>query len=509
MDFSKLLNAIRGNKAADASAAPKDRPESETVIPVEVSPTVAAADHPPPLRPSGGVVQSLLGPFTGGNREPASVSSQPPQVANGPQAANGYDDDLASVLPSSPLSSAPSITDSPLPISQPTSLPGLSASSPLDGDWFDVPFGHEPRPAATGSEVSVLDLPPEAAAPTPVNAQALEDLLMTAPSVAPPADPFEVSGKIDLSWTPTETSPPETGVLDSSTSLGAGMESPPLPSSAVGTPTALSPPSIPPPPIINPLADFEVGGYTAPPLPTGILSSGEAHTDSGEAQADHLPVEAAAPPAPSDLDPAVEGMAPPLGPAQATYADWIIEYLDEALIVLDAQSVICQLNPMAEYLLGGSRTDLCGRTLLDVSQQAGDNAPLWEHLAVTSEAQQFSTTVTLPDGQPMMASFVVCDLPPQSNWTGGRVIAIRDETRIRAEVAQMMETLTPPPQASALNVTPEQLAAMHTSLQMVLGFAELLHRGEYGPMNPQQFEMFRNIEHHAKQLAGWLGLPQG
>jgi len=27
-------------------------------------------------------------------------------------------------------------------------------------------------------------------------------------------------------------------------------------------------------------------------------------------------------------------------------------------------------------------------------------------------------------------------------------------------------------------------------------------------MNPQQFEMFRNIEHHAKQLAEWLGLPQ-
>jgi hypothetical protein len=85
----------------------------------------------------------------------------------------------------------------------------------------------------------------------------------------------------------------------------------------------------------------------------------------------------------------------------------------------------------------------------------------------------------------MMASFVVLELPAQDPWPGGRVLAIRDETRLRAEFAQMMEDLAPPPApASALQVTPEQLTAMRTSLQMVLGFAELLHRGEYGQMNP-------------------------
>lgn len=97
MDLSKLLNVIRGNKAADASAAPKDRPETEPVIPVEVSPTVAAADHPPPpVRTSGSVVQSLLGQFTGGHREPSPPTppKTPPQGT-----ANGYDDVLASVLP--------------------------------------------------------------------------------------------------------------------------------------------------------------------------------------------------------------------------------------------------------------------------------------------------------------------------------------------------------------------------------------------------------------------------
>lgn len=109
MDLSKLLNVIRGNKAADASAAPKDRPETEPVIPVEVSPTVAAADHPPPpVRTSGSVVQSLLGQFTGGHREPSPPTppKTPPQGT-----ANGYDDVLASVLPPGAAASSPATTD--------------------------------------------------------------------------------------------------------------------------------------------------------------------------------------------------------------------------------------------------------------------------------------------------------------------------------------------------------------------------------------------------------------
>ncbi len=509
MDFSKLLNAIRGNKAADASAAPKDRPETEPVIPVEVSPTVAAADHPPPVRTSGSVVQSLLGQFTGGHREPPPPASPktPPQGM-----ANGYDDDvLASVLPPGAAASSPATADTA------RKMPPTDTAAPLDGDWFDVSLD-ETSPAATAAvDVPVLDLPPDVPATSVAPANVLTDALLTAPAVAPAVDPFEVSGKVDLSWTPTETPTEPSPVADFPSRndiTDTGLPLAPAPPMAAPLATtqpvealpveALLEESPPPPMDFAPAA----GGFSqgvsieAPLAPVNDWGFPPADTPAMPPASEAAPVSAA-----GIAEPAAASV-PATGPA--SWSDWLVENLDEALMVLDAQGTLQQMNPMAEYLLGAPRQDLLGRSLLDISQQlGGDNAPLWEHLSVTTEAQQFSTNVTLPDGQSMMASFVVLELPAHDLWPGGRVIAIRDETRLRAEFAQMMEDLAPPPApASALQVTPEQLTAMRTSLQMVLGFAELLHRGEYGPMNPQQFEMFRNIEHHAKQLAEWLGLPQ-
>ncbi len=504
MDFSKLLNAIRGNKATDASAAPKDRAETEPVIPVEVSPTVAAADHPPPpVRTSGSVVQSLLGQFTGGHREPPPPAppKTPPQGT-----ANGYDDVLASVLPPGAAASSPATADTA------RKTPPMDTAAPLDGDWFDVSLDERAPTATAAVDVPVLDLPPDVPAPNVAPANALTDALLTAPPVAPAVDPFEVSGKIDLSWTPTETPAAPSSAADfpsQNDRMDAGM------------PPAPAPPMTAPPATTQPVEAFLA---ESPPPPMDFAPAAGGFSQGVSIEAPLAPVNdwgfppadtPAMPPTSAAMPVSTAGLAVPAAASvpdaqPASWSDWLVENLDEALILLDAQGILQQVNPMAEYLLGAPRQDLLGRLLLDISQQlGGDNAPLWEHLSVTTEAQQFSTNVTLPDGQSMMASFVVLELPAHDLWPGGRIIAIRDETRLRAEFAQMMEDLAPPPApASALQVTPEQLTAMRTSLQMVLGFAELLHRGEYGPMNPQQFEMFRNIEHHAKQLAEWLGLPQ-
>ncbi|MCS7079522.1 MAG: PAS domain-containing protein [Chloracidobacterium sp.] len=484
MDFSKLLNAIRGSKAADASAAPKNRPADDKVIPVEVAPTVLAADHPPPTRPSGGVVQSILSPLTD-RREPS-----PPPPSNPPvlQPAGRYADDvLASVLPT-PSSPPPPVDPKP-----PTGPPPAEPLPPsLEGDWFDVSLEPAFNASSTVGEAegAVLDLPleePPVSGAMP-QAELLGDALLMEPTVAPPADPFEVSGQVDLSWSPVEaTSTPTAFPYQAVGGDGLPVVTPNL------NPASPSPV---PPPGLDPLADFAAVGHSSPPdfLPTPDAPVTET------AVAPTYPVDET--PHSTDASFAFVAAAPP------SYADWLLDNLDEAIILLDADGVIHRMNPMAEYLLGCPRTLAHGQTLLDISRRLdGENALLWEHLAVTADAQQFSASVTLPDGQSMMASFVVMALPPQDAWPGGRVIAVRDETRLRAEIAQTMEELAAA-SSSALMVTPEQLTAMRTSLQMVLGFAELLHRGEYGPMNPQQFEMFRNIEHHAKQLAEWIGLPQ-
>ncbi len=506
MDFSKLLNAIRGNKAADASATPKDRPEDEAAIPVEIAPTVLAADHHPPARPSGGVMQSLLGQLTG-NRELPPLSKPP---VTEPANSRYVDDVLASVLPppSSPLSASSSPAD---PGAPPSTLPAAAIPPPLEGDWFDVSLDvSTPGERRDESDSAVLELPPEDLPPVsavPQMDEPLRDTVLTVPSVSPGVDPFEVPGHVDLSWTPMESAPMppapvETELLpqgDGKAALiGGGVSELELPPAAVPPPV--------PPPLFNPLDDFTAtagGSYAAPDdIAFGVQVAANAYTDAYTA----------APGESTDLA-SKTGQEAVAQPPEATAglpstADWLLENLDEAILLVDAAGVIHRVNAMAEYLLGCERAVVQGQTLLDLSQQLGNaNAPLWEHLAVTPDAQQFSTSIILPDGQPMMASFVVMELPPLDAWPGGRIIAVRDETRLRAELSQTADE-SPAAPPSALTVTPEQLTAMRTSLQMVLGFAELLHRGEYGPMNPQQFEMFRNIEHHAKQLAEWIGLPQ-
>lgn len=217
--------------------------------------------------------------------------------------------------------------------------------------------------------------------------------------------------------------------------------------------------------------------------------------------------------------PATPSQALPAPPAIATRAGLLAEAmfakLNEALILLDNDGIIHAINPMGEYALNCLSADGVGRRLYDVGRKYGaTNVELWEHLATSVEEQQFAAELHFADGHVMTTTIVVVEIPAQAPaWSGGRAVAIRDVSHVRAEITESFEeSLRHHEEAaratsSALLVTEEELNRMRASLQMVLGFSELLHRGEYGAMNPQQFEMFRNIEHHAKEMANLIGLP--
>lgn len=206
-------------------------------------------------------------------------------------------------------------------------------------------------------------------------------------------------------------------------------------------------------------------------------------------------------------------------PAIATRAGLLAEAmfakLNEALILLDNDGIIHAINPMGEYALNCLSADGVGRRLYDVGRKYGStNVELWEHLATSVEEQQFAAELHFADGHVMTTTIVVVDIPAQAPaWSGGRAVAIRDVSHVRAEITESFEeSLRHHEEAaratsSALLIDEEGLNRMRASLQMVLGFSELLHRGEYGAMNAQQFEMFRNIEHHAKEMANLIGLP--
>ncbi|HNG92129.1 MAG TPA: hypothetical protein PLB32_04980 [Acidobacteriota bacterium] len=213
-------------------------------------------------------------------------------------------------------------------------------------------------------------------------------------------------------------------------------------------------------------------------------------------------------------------------------AENVLKLLDEAIFVIDNQRHLRFGNPMAEFLTGCFQGELQSSTFDEVSQGPGlQNATLWQHLHLSLEDQQIHTDVNTLDGGSLSVTVSALTLPATESpahdeFAQGRVIAIRDVTQSRLDAAQavMAELETTRHELdqtrmqleqsraelfAAMNVgrsapPPDQVNAFRNSLMMVLGFSELLNRGEYGQMNPQQFEMFRNIEHHAKQMSALL-----
>lgn len=213
-------------------------------------------------------------------------------------------------------------------------------------------------------------------------------------------------------------------------------------------------------------------------------------------------------------------------------AENVLKLLDEAIFVIDNQRHLRFGNPMAEFLTGCFQGELQSSTFDEVSQGPGlHNATLWQHLHLSIEDQQIHTDVNTLDGGSLSVTVSALTLPPtdsaaNDDFTQGRVIAIRDVTQSRLDAAQAVMTELEATRHeldqtrmqleqsraelfAAMNVgrsapPPDQVNTFRNSLMMVLGFSELLNRGEYGQMNPQQFEMFRNIEHHAKQMSALL-----
>lgn len=224
---------------------------------------------------------------------------------------------------------------------------------------------------------------------------------------------------------------------------------------------------------------------------------------------------AALPPVSQPATPSQSIAPPAIATRAGMLAEAMFNKLNEALILLDNDGIIHAINPMGEYALNCLSADGVGRRLYDVGRKYGTtNVELWEHLATSVEEQQFAAELHFADGHVMTTTIVVVEIPAQAPaWSGGRAVAIRDVSHVRAEITESFEeSLRHHEEAaratsSALLITEEELNRMRGSLQMVLGFSELLHRGEYGAMNPQQFEMFRNIEHHAKEMASLIGLP--
>jgi PAS domain-containing protein len=544
MNLRNLVDAIRRKPATE----PPPLREPNEPPPVEVSDIVVGADAPPPAwnQTPSALMQSLLNGFSasGGHRitvEPADDAITGGASANGASERTASFVDAASVA-ASPAVTFPSPDDSWFETSIPTA-PLASRVIPLPPNELFPSFPAPPANADAPPVADVLetDEPPATAAPispkrineflhalnhTESVSDALDGLARTAVDALQAMRAFIV--RFDERQSPlpidAEYAAPTARHSLRGITLAADLVdrlkecAKASAASLIEIPSGLSP---------LPLQHAAgVEWYVAPSdLPgeavVGLQWAAEPPPDAREwavclAQCVKLAVARlhAARPAPVPAEPVA---SPPALDLPSPVAESVLGKLNEGVVVLDDAGVVRYVNPVAEFMLGCPSVHFLGADFYSVGRRySPENAAIWDHLAASPQEQQFSIDFWLPDGNAVSTVFVALALPaPEpsgpTDWTGGRIIVIRDVTFIRAEAAKAAEDAalarSSPSGAGAPGLPPDGIANLRTSLQMVLGFSELLHRGEYGAMNPQQFEMFRNIEHHARRMADLLGMP--
>ncbi len=158
--------------------------------------------------------------------------------------------------------------------------------------------------------------------------------------------------------------------------------------------------------------------------------------------------------------------------AQAT----VIEGMNDGMFVIDAQDNLADLNPAAERLLGRSAAHVIGQPIGGVFQAWPDLVERYRHV------DEIRDEIKLGDGTERR--YYELRLSTLKNRRGdltGRVLLVRDITELIEARDQALE---------ADRLKSELLARvsheLRTPLSAILGYAELLHDGSFGPLAEHQ-----------------------
>jgi PAS domain S-box-containing protein len=110
----------------------------------------------------------------------------------------------------------------------------------------------------------------------------------------------------------------------------------------------------------------------------------------------------------------------------------VVESMSDAVIVLDLQHRITDLNPAAERLLGRSRSALVGQSILQAASTWSEQIQRFYH--VTTAHEELVLTV---DGTPHSFDLRISPLFDQRGTASGRLVVLRDIT----ELKQALEAL--------------------------------------------------------------------
>jgi PAS domain S-box-containing protein len=158
--------------------------------------------------------------------------------------------------------------------------------------------------------------------------------------------------------------------------------------------------------------------------------------------------------------------------AQAT----VIESMNDGMFVIDAQDNLADLNPAAERLIGVPASQAIGQPIAVVFQAWPDLVERYQHASEARDEISLGTGAERRYYELLLSSF-----KNRRGRLSGRLLLVRNVTELIEARDQALE---------ADRLKSELLARvsheLRTPLSAILGYAELLHDGSFGPLSEHQ-----------------------
>jgi PAS domain S-box-containing protein len=167
----------------------------------------------------------------------------------------------------------------------------------------------------------------------------------------------------------------------------------------------------------------------------------------------------------------------------------LFDKMSDALLVLDPRNRVVDANPVA-YAMFKPADQLIGRPLAQVFEDAdAENALL-------QDGREVRSVVTLANGQPRYLDALCTPLLDHSGQQYGRLIVLRDITE-RVKMEEELRRSEHHYRSFLATVSHE----LRTPLTGIMGLAEALQAGVYGPVNERQEHSLALIEESGRHLA--------
>ncbi|MBL8155364.1 MAG: PAS domain S-box protein, partial [Anaerolineae bacterium] len=168
----------------------------------------------------------------------------------------------------------------------------------------------------------------------------------------------------------------------------------------------------------------------------------------------------------------------------------ILKVMSDAVLVIDSQGRIVDLNPAAEKLLTVRAAHVVGKK---ISQVFANSIDLIERYQNVTEAEGELEYVL--DGKPHSFDLRISPIPDQERQSTARVVVLRDITRLKeAEAANQRYVEELKERNSELDAFGHTVAHdLKTPISAIMGYAELLLESEHIQPHAQERDFARNI----------------